>query len=150
MSRGRNPMIKAERDAASPRYTDSAIPDCPDWLGEKARAEWARVAPLLADMGLLARVDQAALASYCHCYGEVQDATIQMQREGLVQPGSMDQPRVHPLGVYIEKNMSKMLSFMTEFGFTPASRGRMDLSQLGRDSDPAERERDELSDFIGT
>ena len=41
------------------------IPECPDFLGDEARAEWDRICQVLLDMGMLTRADRTALSAYC-------------------------------------------------------------------------------------
>jgi phage terminase small subunit len=43
-------------------------PACPSWLNAIARAEWARIIPLLNAQGTLAQIDMAVIAGYCQCY----------------------------------------------------------------------------------
>ena len=44
------------------------IPGCPAHLLTAAKAEWKRIAPLLQELGLIAKIDRAALALYCQAY----------------------------------------------------------------------------------
>lgn len=44
------------------------IPGCPKHLLPAARTEWKRIAPLLEELGLIAKIDRAALALYCQAY----------------------------------------------------------------------------------
>ena len=39
--------------------------ECPVHLNDEAQAEWNRITPDLHTLGLVARVDRAALAAYC-------------------------------------------------------------------------------------
>ena len=43
-------------------------PRCPDGLRPAAKAEWARVIPLLNAQGTLAQIDMAQIAGYCQCW----------------------------------------------------------------------------------
>jgi P27 family predicted phage terminase small subunit len=44
------------------------IPGCPQHLLPAARKEWKRISPLLEELGLIAKIDRAALALYCQAY----------------------------------------------------------------------------------
>lgn len=59
-------------------------PPMPLWLSERAQAEWRRIVPELLAIGLLARIDQAALASYCQAYAEAEIATRTIETEGRI------------------------------------------------------------------
>jgi phage terminase small subunit len=43
-------------------------PECPVHLDDEAQAEWNRITPDLHTLGLVARVDRAALAAYCQAW----------------------------------------------------------------------------------
>ena len=66
------------------------IPECPSHLDEEARAEWGRIAPELATMGVLARIDRAALAAYCQAWSRWVKAEGEIRKHDLVvkAPGS--------------------------------------------------------------
>ncbi len=44
------------------------IPGCPAHLLPEARKEWKRITPELEELGLIAKIDRAALALYCQAY----------------------------------------------------------------------------------
>jgi phage terminase small subunit len=44
---------------------DIEIPGCPKHLLPEARKEWKRITPLLEGLGLIAKIDRAALSLYC-------------------------------------------------------------------------------------
>jgi phage terminase small subunit len=44
------------------------IPSCPQHLLPAARKEWKRIAPELEKLGLISKIDRAALALYCQEY----------------------------------------------------------------------------------
>jgi phage terminase small subunit len=49
-------------DAVTPQVE---IPGCPEHLLPDARKEWERIGPELVSLGLVAKIDRAALALYC-------------------------------------------------------------------------------------
>lgn len=65
LRRSRHLQQRDSRDTVSPEVE---IPGCPKHLMPEARKEWRRVAPLLEELGLVARIDRAALALYCQEY----------------------------------------------------------------------------------
>jgi P27 family predicted phage terminase small subunit len=116
---------------SEPQFTAGA-PDPPEWLSPAARAEWDRVAPELARLGLLARVDLAALAAYCQCYAHYVEAERFIQEHGLTLAIRDDkgvlksvQP-VPEVGISL-KMLDKIRQFAAEFGFSPSARGRIEV-----------------------
>src|SRR5690606_5520585 len=61
-----------------------AAPKCPSHLKGEARREWKRIAPELVELGVLARVDRAALAAYCQTYARWVEAEEVIADDGLI------------------------------------------------------------------
>lgn len=145
---GTNRKDRAVEHEAEP---EPAIPPIPGHLSEEAQAEWARVSQELYELGLLSRIDRAALAAYCECWSDWVDASRK-----CVGPDGKDlkviktgeklkygPPDVHgnqPIlersgGNFIEnpfftikKRSAELLhKFLVEFGMTPASRSRINV-----------------------
>jgi len=111
------------------------VPDCPDHLDGDAAKEWARIAPELAQAGLLAHVDRAALAAYCQAWGRWVGAERLLKTHGMIVKspnGHLIQSPVLPIA---NKAMAQMLKFLTEFGMTPSSRARLDVDWSGDGED---------------
>jgi P27 family predicted phage terminase small subunit len=62
----------------------TSAPRMPAWLSKRAKAEWRRIVPELTNLGLLTRIDLAALAAYCQAYAELEEATRTLDKEGRV------------------------------------------------------------------
>src|SRR5713101_6600171 len=60
------------------------IPPCPSHLSTEAKKEWRRSAKLLAELGLLASIDRAALALYCEAWARWVQAEEALQTYGLM------------------------------------------------------------------
>lgn len=117
-----------------PQPTPGA-PDPPDWLSPAARAEWERVSPELERMGLLTRVDLAALAAYCTAYAHFVEAERTIQQHGLTVSIRDDKGILKGLVAVPEvaiacKMLDKIKAFAGEFGFTPSSRSRIEVAQI--------------------
>lgn len=97
----------------------NAIPDPPADLSELAADEWRRIAPLLHDIGMLAKIDRDALALYCESLAD----WFKARREVLAKP--MIGKRRNPQWVIEEKAAARLLRMMAEFGLTPSSRMRL-------------------------
>jgi len=108
--------------------TPEALPatvDPPPWLDKVAREEWKRLAPLLADNGLLTVLDADALAMYCRAFASWREATDKIAVEGSVLTSRNGYPVVSAWINVAAKNMITMRSLMTEFGLTPSARARV-------------------------
>jgi P27 family predicted phage terminase small subunit len=128
------------------------LPTCPSFLDAEARKEWKRISKELADLGILIRLDRAALAAYCSSYSQWLKAETELAKEeasevyvsetGLRKRSSWVQIRNEALGL--------MRAFLGEFGLSPVSRGRVNVpaqkppgvSTFARDRRLNARERD--------
>jgi len=103
----------------------SAIPPCPKHLKGEARKEWRRVSKELVNLGILARVDRAALAAYCTAWATYVLAETTLESEGHViisDKGSMSQ---NPWSWIAKSAREQMVKFAAEFGMTPSARSRV-------------------------
>ena len=62
-------------------------------------------------MGLLTRIDRAALASYCDCYSRWVTARNRISKEGIL----LDDKK-HPAVTVAKESLVLMRSFMSELG----------------------------------
>ena len=128
---------RADRHGGRMARQPGEIPDKPAWLPPEASAEWDRIAPTLAPLGLLTPLDRAAFVAYCLAWAEfvwavkeVQQAGITYEAEGKLKP--------HP-AVRIASNAAKlMLQLAGEFGMTPAARTRLRIELAEFEEDPFE------------
>lgn len=114
-------------------------PEMPKWLPEDAKAEWRRVAPELARLGLLTMIDGSSLAAYCEAFARWKRAVEQYNEEGQTFRTEAGYLAQHPAVGIANKAMGEMLKFGREFGLTPSSRGRMSLPGEQEAADPMER-----------
>ena len=126
----------------------NAMPACPSFIKGAARKEWHRLAPELLILGLLTRVDRAALAGYCIAWGQLEEVEQELARmkrssrdltklkkknpgmkvdisNGMVSITSNGNAIIEPLLSVRKQAMEQMHKFLTEFGMTPASRSRI-------------------------
>ncbi len=104
------------------------VPECPEFLDDEARAEWFRVAHVLAEMRLLTPVDRSALAAYCTAYSRWVSAEKQVKKYGtVVKALSSGLPMKSPYLTVADQAMEAMRKLMVEFGLTPSSRSRIRL-----------------------
>ena len=148
-------VLKAERGKRGANLADNikpdvAIPECPDFVCESGRREWARITPYLAKLGLISHLDMAALALYCQTFGRYADLEIGFeenihriqQKESCpyteaVQLAFIDvtpngYKQVSALASTIRGLREECLRYLAQFGLSPSARTRVpiDLKQL--------------------
>lgn len=106
---------------------DSVLP-APEWLGEKARGEWARVMPILTERRILTEADLGNLENYCVAAGRVREF------EGAIQTEA-DTELMLKLFRAQDKAMSSARQLSAELGLTPVSRSRPAIRE-DRDDEP--------------
>jgi P27 family predicted phage terminase small subunit len=111
---------------------------CPRSLSAEARAEWRRLQPELLRLGLLSRIDRAAFAAYCEAWADFRWAVVTIKAEGRVIE-SGNHTRMPHVAMTIKRGAMKAIrEFASEFGFTPASRMRVEMAPPdGEDPDAA-------------
>lgn len=124
-------------------YAPGEFPPAPEWLDNVAKEEWNRVAPMLAGCKLLTEADTKALEAYCKCWSRYIEAEKQMDEVGstIFQPNQKSKyVQQLPQVAIAQKYLKLCKDFMTEFGLTPSSRGRMSL--------PGEADEDEMESLF--
>ena len=115
------------------------IPRCPRELSPAAKKEWKRIAPELASMGLLSRIDRAALALYCDSYGRWLEAVASLQKFGVVIKAPSGYPVQSPYVAIANKSGEQVRLLLSEFGLSPSSRTRVHATPLIDEDDEFER-----------
>jgi P27 family predicted phage terminase small subunit len=109
------------------------IPEPPRFLLPDAKAEWRRLAPGLYHMHLLTVVDEMTFAAYCQAYARwvAAETALKAMAErdelthGLLIKTHEGNAIQNPLVGTANRASRNMISYATEFGFTPASRARV-------------------------
>jgi P27 family predicted phage terminase small subunit len=134
---GKRPLNLA--DGVNPEV---AVPSVPKHLSVTAVKEWKRITPELATLGLIARVDLAALAMYCQAYGRMVELELAMKRriEARVADGADYYDAVAavmedstPSGYRQQSVQAQLLRSLREevnrylalFGLSPSARARV-------------------------
>ncbi|MGK5529351.1 phage terminase small subunit P27 family [Streptomyces sp. URMC 129] len=100
-------------------------PSAPAWLDREAKAEWRRVVPELDRLGVLAKVDRGALATYCAAWSKFVAAEALLSGEELVaERRAGNGPAKHP-GWQVWREAANTVSALArELYLTPAARLR--------------------------
>jgi P27 family predicted phage terminase small subunit len=104
---------------------EAVVPDCPAALGPVAKQEWERLAGELAKLRILTALDRSALAAYCNAYGLWIEAVEAIGKYGSMVKSPSGYPIQSPYVAIANRQAELMLRIAAEFGFTPASRGRI-------------------------
>ena len=129
---GRRPLNEQE---AKPR---PVIPEPPDMLNATALAEWHRVTPLLAEVGLIAMLDRAILAAYCQAWARYIDAEKQLVTTGLIIKAGNGFPMQSPYLAIANKALDQVRQMSEQIGLSGSARSRIKAADAPGDSDPAE------------
>ena len=106
------------------------VPSCPEHLSEAARKEWRRVTRELKAVGLVTKLDRAALAAYCDAYGRWVEASNHLQQYGMILKSPAGFPIQSPYLAVVNRAIEQMRTFVGEFGMTPSSRSRLEADPL--------------------
>lgn len=104
-------------------------PDCPEHLGDEARAEWHRLVETLTRMRVITTIDRAVLAAYCQAYGRWVEAEEKLKETPLLIRTPSGYVQQSPWLTVANRQMELMGRYMAEIGLTPASRSRIVLKE---------------------
>ena len=137
---GRKTYHKAPaKNEPEPRAT-ATRPRAPSYLNKPAQAEWRRIVKEIHPLGLLTKLDEAALSAYCVCFTQWIEATEQVQKHGVLIKGQSGLPYQSPDLSIANRAMVEMRKWLIEFGMTPSSRTRVTATEPEKD--------DPLKDFM--
>jgi P27 family predicted phage terminase small subunit len=118
---------KRKLNRAEPKPPSTLTP-CPPALSADARREWRRVSTVLHGLGLLTAIDRAALAAYCQAWARWLEAERQLTTAGAILTSPNGYPMPSPYLKIARDAVQQMRAFLTEFGMTPASRARLQVT----------------------
>jgi P27 family predicted phage terminase small subunit len=139
--KGRRPSLETLKRRLAGGYSGPP-PECPDWLDPDAKAEWERIAPALVAAKLLTPVDCMTLATYCQMYSQWKKAEQAVRLEGLTFIDAKGSIKLHPCARHAAQLMAELRRVAGEFGFSPASRSRVDTPVQ------QDREQSEFESFV--
>lgn len=116
------------------------VPEAPEWLSEAAKAEWERVSPELARIGVLSRLDRGALTSYCFWWAVFEDlasTVMALEESERVVDDNRGSVKKNPLIQQCRDASDRYQAWAQQCALTPAARGRMRApeSEPGDDAD---------------
>ena len=129
---GHRPLNEHE---AKPR---TVIPDPPEILKDEALAEWRRITLLLAEVGLIAKLDRAVIAGYCQAWARWVECERQLVTTGLIIKAANGFPMYSPYLTAANKALDQVRQLSEQIGLSGSARSRIKASDAPGDSDPAE------------
>ena len=99
------------------------VPDCPEWLNDRGKVEWARLANILDRVpDLIAEPDWDAVALLAAAWAEYHEADEVVQREGILAESQNGIPFQHPAVGVRNKAHERIVKLQHAIGATPQSR----------------------------
>lgn len=128
LSDGVNPLVR--------------VPSPPKWLSPHAVKEWRRVGAELSELGLIAEIDKASLATYCQTWGDLCDLEIAFAAQKRKVKESVGTSDTSLMAAYFQKTPTGFLResaihrkivemrgeldrYVKNFGLNPAARSRV-------------------------
>lgn len=120
-----------------------AVPDAPRHLSKEARKEWRRITVELEELGLISRIDRAALSIYCQSWGRLvlAEQALEAKRRAAADAGLDEADAVFiqrtPTGFMRESALLRIVGklqqdcdrYLASFGMSPSSRSKVKPSE---------------------
>lgn len=117
------------------------LPACPDWLKGDGCNLWERLVKELAEMKVLAQIDQTLLAVLCQTFADWRYYSDKARTGGDVVNGALGNPVISPWVRIRDAAAERLVKLCDRFGLSPAARARLVMN-------PNEQEADPFEDFL--
>lgn len=123
------------------------VPSHPKWLSAYAAKEWRRISAELSELGLIAKIDMASLATYCQTWGDLCELEVAFaaQKRLVASRAGEDAKDTAMMAVYFQKTPTGFLRdsalhrkivemrgeldrYVKNFGLNPSARARVQPS----------------------
>lgn len=115
------------RDHPEPQIKEE-IKDAPEWFDDEHTACWDYIIEHAPD-GLLGTIDRDLLVAWVTCSVQYKECAKATMGKPLVFKDSQGNPKQHPYLNIMNKHAQTMVKLAGEMGFTPASRGRINMRE---------------------
>ena len=106
----------------------TTMPDPPGYLPEVAAAEWRRIVPQLSALDLMSDLDIEALAAYCACCADEQEAMAKQAGKPIVYKTTNGNLMPSPFVSIIRQARADKVRYGSAFGMTPSARVGMEVT----------------------
>ncbi len=108
----------------------ATVPPPPTTLGRHGKAKWKELAPKLVEKGILTPLDLPAFEAMCGCWDLYADSIEIIygkgrRRKSLSTYISGKSSQEAPATVLAKQMLALFKSYLTEFGLSPSSRGKV-------------------------
>jgi P27 family predicted phage terminase small subunit len=133
-----NPSKKSLGELIGGVHPVIEIPNCPAHLIPEAKKEYKRITAELKVLGLISKIDRAAICGYCSSWAEVVYCETKITEKNNSDPkGQAGFIGVTPNGyeqmsVWVQvrnRAYDRMMRFAAEFGMSPSSRSKATPSE---------------------
>ena len=133
-----NPSKKPMHELLGGVHPVVEIPNCPSHLVPEARKEYKRITGELKELGLISKIDRAAICGYCSAWAEVVYCETKIAEKNLNDPKGqagfvIKTPNGYEqMSVWVQvrnRAYERMMRFAAEFGMSPSSRSRATRSE---------------------
>jgi len=129
--------LNTEEPAPPPLATDPEFDTPPPELAADpiARAEWARLAPMLRQCRQITLADRGALLALCIEWSKYLTATAEAAKLGMIVKAPSGYPITNPYLPIANKALGQCARLWPELGLTPSSRSRVKTDGAGPEGD---------------
>ena len=124
---------RINKDEPKPKSDNLVMPK---GMSVKAVECWGEVSKNLKQAGILTNLDNHALMLYCEAYARWVDANDNLKLEGVVIIAKSGFPVQSPYLAIANKAFDQMTKLLTEFGMTPSSRSKVQVTDIKKKEDP--------------
>ncbi len=129
---GRRPLNDREAKVAP------AVPPPPAHLNGDALKEWRRITRLLAEAGLMTKLDLAIVASYCVAWARWIECEREVTSKGMILRSPNGLPIYSPYLTIANRAMEQLRQCAEQIGLSGSARSRIKAAEVAPPSDPAE------------
>lgn len=115
------------------KETDLIEMRCPEHLDSYGREEWGRTVPILFKLGMLSKIDIAALETYCQAYSNMRRASKMVNDKGMMYSDDNGKKHKNPALEIFRQNAGLVRQFLNEFGLTPSARATLNIKPPDKD-----------------
>ena len=108
----------------SGKFVTIARPPMPRTLSGEAKAEWRRIVPELAAIGILATIDRGVLIRYCTAWADWIELQALLQQSGKLLKGARGHFVRNPLWFMKQDAEQTLTELGRQLGLTPVARLR--------------------------
>ena len=107
----------------------------PDWLSERAQAEWDELALRLHGLGLLTEIDLDVFAAYCVTWSNWRAADELVEQEGATTVAQSGYQAVSPHVTRAKNHLAEVIKLSSLLGLSPSARTRIEASPMEAQED---------------